>query len=85
MANVAKSYADTLEWDRPSGEHYKLPNAGIMKMWTTYRDSLSSVTIDMQGWQKMYSVDKKRDGLPPGTKKLTLINQVKSIQDTTTI
>jgi len=59
MANVAKSYADTLEWDRPSGEHYKLPNAGIMKMWATYRDSLSSITIDMQGWQKMYSVDKK--------------------------
>jgi hypothetical protein len=59
MANVAKAYSDTLEWDRPSGEHYRLPNAGIMKMWTDYRDSLSSVTIDMQGWKKMYSVDKK--------------------------
>ena len=28
-------------------------------MFTTYRDSLSSVTIDMQGWQKMYATDKK--------------------------
>ena len=28
-------------------------------MFTTYRDSLSSVTIDMQDWQKMYATDKK--------------------------
>ena len=59
MTNVAKEYGDTLEWDRPNGEHYKLPNAGIMKIWTTYRDSLSSITIDMEAWQKMYSTDKK--------------------------
>lgn len=59
MSNVAKAYSDTLVWDRPNGEHYKLPNAAIMKMWTTYRDSLSSITIDMEGWQKMYSTDKK--------------------------
>jgi len=58
MSNVAKEYGDTLEWDRPNGEHYKLPNADIMKMWSTYRDSLSSITIDMQGWQKMYATDK---------------------------
>ena len=59
MTNVAKEYGDTLEWDRPNGEHYKLPNAGIMKMWGTYRDSLSSISIDMEAWQKMYSTDKK--------------------------
>lgn len=59
MSNLAKEYGDTLVWDRPSGEHYKLPNAGIMKIWTTYRDSLSSISIDMQAWQKMYATDKK--------------------------
>ncbi len=59
MANVAKAYSDTLVWDRPTGDHLKLPNADIMKIWTTYRDSLSSIVIDMQAWQKMYSVDKK--------------------------
>jgi hypothetical protein len=59
MSNVAKEYGDSLEWDRPNGEHYKLPNAGIMKMWSTYRDSLSSVTIDMAAWQKMYATDRK--------------------------
>lgn len=60
MSNVAKAYADTLEWDRPNGEHYRLPNADIMKMWTTFRDSLSSITIDMQGWQKMYATNMKQ-------------------------
>ena len=59
MADVAKGYADTLEWMRPGGEYYKLPNAGIMKMWTVYRDSLSSITIDMQAWEKIHSADKK--------------------------
>jgi hypothetical protein len=28
-------------------------------MWGTYRDSLSSVAIDMQAWQKMYEPGKK--------------------------
>jgi hypothetical protein len=59
ITNVAKAYGDTLEWDKPSGDHYKLPNAGIMKMWGTYRDSLSSITLDMEAWHKMYSTDKK--------------------------
>lgn len=59
MTNTAKAYSDTLEWDRSSGEHYKLPNAGIMKLWTDFRDSLKSVVIDMQAWHKMYAADKK--------------------------
>jgi len=59
MSNVAKEYGDSMQWFRPSGEYYNLPNAGIMKMWGTYRDSLSSITLDMQAWQKMYAIDKK--------------------------
>ncbi|MEO8568031.1 MAG: hypothetical protein ABI419_02805 [Ginsengibacter sp.] len=59
MANVAKAYGDSLVWDRQDGAHFNLPNAGIMKIWTTYRDSLSSISIDMQAWQKMYATDKK--------------------------
>lgn len=59
MANVAKAYGDTLTWDKTTGEHLRLPNADIMKLWATYRDSLSSITIDMQAWQKMYSTDTK--------------------------
>ena len=59
MTNVAKSVGDSLEWYRADGAHFKLSNAGIMKLWGTYRDSLSSVAIDMEAWQKMYSTDKK--------------------------
>ena len=59
MSNVSKEYGDTLVWERPDGAHFKLPNAGIMKLWGTYRDSLSSIALDMQAWQKMYAVDRK--------------------------
>jgi ketosteroid isomerase-like protein len=59
MSNVSKEYGDSLMWDKPSGEHLNLPNADIMKLWGTYRDSLSSIAIDMQAWQKMYAADKK--------------------------
>ena len=59
MANTAKAYGDTLEWDQTTGNHHKAPNADIMKLWSTYRDSLSSVTLDMEAWQKLFSTDKK--------------------------
>ncbi len=59
MDKVAKAYGDTLEWVKTDGGHFRLPNAGIIKMWTTFRDSLSSVSIDMQAWKKMYATDKK--------------------------
>ena len=59
MANVAKAYADSMQWMRHDGQSYKNPKDGIMKLWTGYRDSLSSITIDMQGWQKLHSIDKK--------------------------
>ncbi len=59
MDKVATAYADTLAWDRTSGEHMRSPNADIMKLWGTYRDSLSSITIDMESWKKLYATDKK--------------------------
>ncbi len=59
ISGLANSISDTLAVDMSSGEHMRKPKADIMKMWSTYRDSLSSVKIDMAGWQKMYSTDKK--------------------------
>ena len=59
MNGLESGMADTVTVDMSSGDHMKLSKAGLMKMWTTYRDSLSSVKIDMQGWQKMYATDKK--------------------------
>ena len=59
MSGLGNSMADTVNLDMSSGDHKKLSNADLKKLWSTYRDSLSSVKIDMAGWQKMYSTDKK--------------------------
>ena len=59
MNGLGSAMADTLTWDMSSGDHKKLSNADLRKLWTTSRDSLSSVKIDMAGWHKMYSTDKK--------------------------
>ncbi len=70
MANVAKAYADTLTWQRSTGDNFTLPNAGIMKMWTDYRDSLSSITIDMAGWEKIHAIDKDQDWIATWYKEI---------------
>jgi len=51
---------DSVEVEMSSGDHFHVSNADLMKRWTTYRDSLSSVKIEMAAWQKMYSTDKKQ-------------------------
>ena len=59
FAELSKEMADTVTVDMSTGDHLVKSNADLMKMWTTYRDSLSSVKIVMAGWNKMYSTDKK--------------------------
>ena len=59
MSGLGNSMADTVNLDMSSGDHKKLTRADLTKLWSTYRDSLSSVKIDMAGWNKMYSTDKK--------------------------
>jgi ketosteroid isomerase-like protein len=59
MAGLATRFADSVEVDMSSGQHMHDANADLMKYWGTYRDSLSAVRVDMQGWNKMYSTDKK--------------------------
>ncbi|MBK5273390.1 MAG: hypothetical protein JJE22_20505 [Bacteroidia bacterium] len=60
LGGLPGAMADTVDLDFAGGEHFRLSNADLMKMWTSYRnDTLSAVTIDMQGWQKMYAADKK--------------------------
>jgi hypothetical protein len=57
---ISKALGDSVSWDMTTGAHFDLPNAGIIKMWKTYRDSLSSVRVEMEGWNKMYATDKKQ-------------------------
>ena len=59
IAGLAKVMGDTVNLDMSTGDHKKMTNADLSKMWATYRDSLSSVKIDMEAWHKMYSTDKK--------------------------
>ena len=59
MIGLANAFGDTLEFDSWNGDHMKLGKVDLIKMWTGFRDSLSSVTIDMQAWDKKYSTDKK--------------------------
>ena len=59
MSGLGNAMADTVEWEMSSGDDKKLSKADLMKMFSTYRDSLSSVKIDMTAWQKMYATDKK--------------------------
>lgn len=58
FTNLSKAMGDSVVVDMSTGDHLSKTNAELMKMWTTYRDSLSSVKIDMGGWNKMHSTDK---------------------------
>ncbi len=59
LPGLSKAMGDSVELDMSSGTHVKKSNADLMTMWTKYRDSLSSVKIKMDAWNKMYSTDKK--------------------------
>ncbi len=59
MSGLGSAMGDTVIVDLSSGEHLTKSNADLLKMWSTLRDSLSSVKIDMSAWNKMYSTDKK--------------------------
>ena len=60
MTGLANAFGDTLVFDSWNGDHMTLGKADLLKMWTGFRDSLSSVTIDMEAWDKKYSTDKKQ-------------------------
>jgi len=59
MTGLGKSMGDSVYVDFNDGQHFNGTNAELMKRWSTYRDSLSSVVIDMEAWDKKYAVDKK--------------------------
>ena len=59
ITGIINALADSVSVDFSTGDHFNLPKADIAKMWATYRDSLSSVKIDMISWHKMYAPDKK--------------------------
>lgn len=59
IAGLESSLADSVSYDANSGMSRRLSKADLGRMWAKSRDSLSSVSIEMYAWQKMYAVDKK--------------------------
>ena len=59
MKELENLLGDSITVDFNNGEHFSGIKANLIKRWSTYRDSLSTVKIEMEGWHKMYSTDKK--------------------------
>jgi ketosteroid isomerase-like protein len=59
MAGLENALADTVSIDMNDGTHFRKPKADVLKMWKSYRDSLTSVDVKMDTWHKMYATDKK--------------------------
>jgi hypothetical protein len=55
----ADAFADTVEWLNWDGSAGRYSRAGMVKMGSGFRDSLSSLKYEMEAWAKMYSTDKK--------------------------
>ena len=63
MTNLSKEMGDSIEVEFNDGRHFNGTNDSLMKMWKTYRDSLSSVTIEMMAWQKMHEPTKNESAI----------------------
>ena len=59
ISDLSKSMGDSVFVDFNTGDHFNGTNADLMKIWSKTRDSLSSVAIEMEAWQKMYEPTKK--------------------------
>src|SRR6476620_12301540 len=54
ISNLANSMGDSVNVEFNTGDHFNGTKADLMKIWTKTRDSLSSVTITMEVWKKLY-------------------------------
>ncbi len=59
MPGLQGAFADTVTVEMNNGDHLVKSKGDLVTFWSKFRDSLSSVRIDMEGWHKMYSTDKK--------------------------
>ena len=59
ISNLANSMADSVYVEFNNGDKFNGAKADLLKIWNKTRDSLSSVTIEMQVWKKLYEPNKK--------------------------
>jgi ketosteroid isomerase-like protein len=55
---VTQGFADSVMWDNADGQSLMMTNAQLNQRWKSFRDSLSSVKIDMEAYTKLYAADK---------------------------
>ncbi len=63
MSGVEASLADSVEYTASSGRTKTFSRAELTSLWKTFRDSLSSVKIEMYAWRKMYAADLKESNV----------------------
>jgi hypothetical protein len=61
MKALEGTLADSVHFESYAGFKYNGPKAGLLKMWTKSRDSLSKVDLMMDAWVKSHSIDKNTD------------------------
>jgi hypothetical protein len=61
MSGLRNTLADSVEFYSWDGDHFTGASDELMKRWSGFRDSLSSVEIKMDAWMKNHSVNQQRD------------------------
>jgi len=61
LKNASAYLADTVTMDFASGKSLTAPRDGIVKEWQTFRDSLSSIKLNVVAVTNLHSTDKNSD------------------------
>jgi PBP1b-binding outer membrane lipoprotein LpoB len=61
ISNLSNSLSDSVYVEFNTGDKFNGTKADLVKLWSKYRDSLSSVTIEMEAWKKLHEPTKKDD------------------------
>jgi len=61
MASLRTTMSDSITFYGWDGTIYSGLTQGLLEKWTTSRDSLSSVKVEMAAWVKVHSLDKDAD------------------------
>jgi len=59
MSALGDELTDSVDVEFNTGDHFNGTKADLLKRWSKTRDSLSSVSISMEAWQRSYEPDKK--------------------------
>lgn len=61
VSNGPAYFADTVSFNLWNGAKYNLKRDSLLKVFQKFRDSLSSVKIEVAAWDNLHSTDKNQD------------------------